>query len=35
MLRSKKLIKDFKKVCSNFCQKEIELKKKLENLETK
>ena len=34
-VKSKKLIKDFKEVCSSFCKKEAELKKKLENLEPK
>ena len=34
-VKSKKLISDFKKVCSSFCNKESELKKKLENLEPK
>ena len=29
------LINNLKEVCSNFCQKEAELKKKLENLEPK
>ena len=33
--KSEKLISDLKKVCSNFCEKEDELKKKLENLEPK
>ncbi len=33
--KSKKLIKDLREVCSNFCQKENELIKKLENLEPK
>jgi len=32
---SKKLIEDFKKVCKIFCEKEKELSKKLENLQTK
>ena len=31
--KSAKLIKDLKKVCSNFCEKEAELLKKLKNLE--
>ena len=34
-VKSKKLISDFKKVCSSFCNKESELKMKLENLEPK
>ena len=33
--KSKELINNLKEVCSNFCQKEAELKKKLENLEPK
>ena len=33
--KSEKLIKDFKQVCSTFCNKESELIKKLENLEPK
>ena len=33
--KSEKLISDLKKVCSNFCEKEDELKKKLKNLEPK
>ena len=33
--KSEKLISDLKKVCNNFCEKEDELKKKLENLEPK
>ena len=33
--KSKELIKNLKEVCSNFCQKEAELKEKLENLEPK
>tara|TARA_B100000941_G_scaffold106249_1_gene74328 strand:- start:84 stop:512 length:429 start_codon:yes stop_codon:yes gene_type:complete len=33
--KSKDLINNLKEVCSNFCQKEAELKKKLENLEPK
>tara|TARA_Y100001936_G_C15534126_1_gene389118 strand:+ start:104 stop:532 length:429 start_codon:yes stop_codon:yes gene_type:complete len=33
--KSEKLIQDLKKVCNNFCQKEIELKLKLKNLEPK
>ena len=33
--KSKKLIKDLREVCSNFCQKENELIKKLENLDPK
>ena len=33
--KSKELISDLKKVCTNFCQKEVELKKRLENLEPK
>ena len=32
---SEKLIEDFKKVCKIFCEKEKELSKKLENLQTK
>jgi tetratricopeptide (TPR) repeat protein len=32
---SQKLIEDFKKVCKIFCEKEKELSKKLENLQTK
>ncbi len=34
-LKSEKLIEDFKKVCKIFCEKEKELSKKLENLQTK
>ena len=33
--KSKELINNLKEVCSNFCQKEAELKEKLENLEPK
>ena len=33
--KSKDLINNLKEVCSNFCQKEAELKEKLENLEPK
>ena len=33
--KSKELIKNLKEACSNFCLKEAELKKKLENLEPK
>ena len=33
--KSIELINNLKEVCSNFCQKEAELKKKLENLEPK
>jgi len=32
---SEKLIENFKKVCKMFCEKEKELSKKLENLQTK
>ena len=33
--KSKELINNLREVCSNFCQKEAELKEKLENLEPK
>jgi len=33
--KSKELINNLKEVCSNFCQKEAELKEKLKNLEPK
>ena len=33
--KSEKLINNFKKVCKNLCEKEIELNNKLKNLQTK
>ena len=33
--KSEKLLNNFKKICKNLCEKEIELSKKLKNLQTK
>ena len=34
-LESEKLLKTFKKICKEFCEKETEIKKKLKNLQPK